>query len=63
MQALLSDRFGLVLGSATRVMPFYFLKLARSGDKMKVADENSSADPIARMRDGQLAMTTDMKES
>jgi uncharacterized protein (TIGR03435 family) len=61
VQALLSDRFGLVLGTETKVMPFYSLKLAKSGNKMQVVDENSPADPIARMRNGQLAMTTDMK--
>jgi uncharacterized protein (TIGR03435 family) len=60
IQALLRDRFGLVLGTETRVQPFYSLKLAKTGNKMDAAGDRDG-DPVARMGNGRLTMTTDMK--
>ncbi len=59
MQALLRDRFGLVLQTETKVRPFYSLRLAPGGNKMEVVSDHG--DPIARMRTGSLAVSTDMK--
>jgi uncharacterized protein (TIGR03435 family) len=60
IQALLRDRFGLVLGTETRVKPFYALKLAKGGNKMEVAGDRDGS-PVARMGIGRLTVTTDMK--
>lgn len=60
LQALLRDRFGLVLGTESNVKPFYSLKVAKTGKKMEVAGDRDG-DPIASMRNGRLTMTSDMK--
>lgn len=60
LQALLRDRFGLVLGNETRVQTFYTLRLAKTGNRMEVAGDRDG-DPVARMRTGHLTMTTDTK--
>jgi uncharacterized protein (TIGR03435 family) len=60
MQALLRERFGLVLRTETKVMPCYSLKLSPTGSKMQVAGDHDGS-PIARIGHGHLAMTTDLK--
>jgi uncharacterized protein (TIGR03435 family) len=59
MQALLRDRFGLVLQTETKVQPFYSLRVAPAGNKMEIVSDHG--DPIARMRTGSLAVSTDIK--
>jgi uncharacterized protein (TIGR03435 family) len=60
IQALLRDRFGLVLGTEMKAMPFYSLKVAKTGHKMEVAGDHD-LNPIARGGSGRFEMTTDIK--
>jgi hypothetical protein len=59
LQALLRDRFGLVLKTEMQVGPFYSLQLSKSGNRMEVASDRDG-DPVVRMGRGRLAMTTDI---
>ncbi len=59
-QALLRDQFGLVLGTSTEVKEYDALKSRGSGHRMPAARDRSVL-TTARMRDGSLTVSTDMK--
>lgn len=59
MQALLKDRFALTLRTEERAKQFYALKLSEKG--LKVRPAGNEGGPVARMRNGQLSVTTDAK--
>ncbi|MFN7919414.1 MAG: TIGR03435 family protein [Bryobacteraceae bacterium] len=60
LQALLRDRFALSLKTESRVKRFYVLKQADGGVRMPLAGDRDGG-PVARMRNGQLSVTTDAK--
>jgi len=60
MQALLKDRFALTLRTEERAKRFYALKLSERGLRVRPAG-NGEGGPVARMRNGQLSVTTDAK--
>lgn len=59
-QALLRNRFGLVMRTSTAVKEHYSLKLRESGHTMPAARDRSLL-PTARMRDGSLTVSTDSR--
>jgi uncharacterized protein (TIGR03435 family) len=61
MQAVLRDRFGLVLRSETRELPLFALTVAKGGAKLTPA-ANDQPGPMIRMMRGQMtAESADMK--
>jgi uncharacterized protein (TIGR03435 family) len=53
MQAVLRDRFGLVLRSETRELPLYALVVAKGGSKLRVPDD-ANAGPNMRANRGEI---------
>jgi uncharacterized protein (TIGR03435 family) len=55
MQAILRDRFGLVLRAELRELPIYAMTIAKGGHKLKPSEQSANPGPNLRMSPSQLS--------